>query len=187
MSDIAGWIAPLATAIAAIMTASNLGARVTGWGFVVFVAGSVSWCIVALTTDQHNLLWANGFLTLVNLVGVWRWLGKQTRYERGGQKASARSQKSSQTDLVSLGALAGARVCGPDGNAFGRVAEVMLRGDDGTPAYMVVAMGGLAGVGETLHALRHGEFRLSRDGVSTSLTQTDLEQRGALETEAWPV
>ena len=43
LGDIAGWIAPIATAIAAIMTASNLGTRVTGWGFVVFAVGSIAW------------------------------------------------------------------------------------------------------------------------------------------------
>lgn len=36
---VAAWVAPVATMIAAVMTAANLGARVTGWGFVVFVIG----------------------------------------------------------------------------------------------------------------------------------------------------
>lgn len=72
MGDIAGWVAPVATMIAAIMTAANLGARVTGWGFVVFVIGSVSWSIVGISSGQNNLLWTNGFLTLVNVIGVWR-------------------------------------------------------------------------------------------------------------------
>ena len=33
METIASWVAPIATTIAALMTASNLGSRVTGWGF----------------------------------------------------------------------------------------------------------------------------------------------------------
>jgi Na+/phosphate symporter len=72
LEDIAGWVAPAATMIAAVMTAANLGARVTGWGFVVFVIGSISWSIVGISSGQSNLLWTNGFLTLVNAMGVWR-------------------------------------------------------------------------------------------------------------------
>ncbi len=77
MAEIAGWIAPAATMIAAMMTAANLGARVTGWGFVVFSFGSVAWTTVGLTSGQTNLVLSNAFLTIVNLVGIWRWLGRQ--------------------------------------------------------------------------------------------------------------
>jgi hypothetical protein len=33
LTAMAGWVAPAATMIAAMMTAANLGARVIGWGF----------------------------------------------------------------------------------------------------------------------------------------------------------
>jgi hypothetical protein len=187
MSSIAGWIAPIATAIAAVMTASNLGARVTGWGFAVFVVASVSWCVIGMTTGQPNLLWANGFLTLVNLVGVWRWLGRQARYERGGEKASLRSWRSRRQDLVPLGGLIGARVTDPRGEPLGQVTEVMLRCGLARPAYLVVSSGGVAGVGETLHALYEGEFSLTRRGVSTRITQAELDRREALDPDSWPV
>ena len=36
MENIASWVATVATIIAALMTASNLGARITGYGFIVF-------------------------------------------------------------------------------------------------------------------------------------------------------
>jgi hypothetical protein len=75
LADAAGWIAPIATMIAAIMTAANLGARITGWGFVVFAIGSIAWTAVGLSSGQTNLVATNAFLTLVNLVGIWRWLG----------------------------------------------------------------------------------------------------------------
>ncbi len=187
MSSIAGWIAPIATAIAVVMTASNLGARVTGWGFAVFVVASVSWCVIGMTTGQPNLLWANGFLTLVNLVGVWRWLGRQARYERGGEKASLRSWRSRRQDLVPLGGLIGARVTDPRGEPLGQVTEVMLRCGQARPAYLVVSSGGVAGVGETLHALYEGEFSLTRGGVSARTTQAELDRREALDPDSWPV
>ena len=36
MHNFLTWVAPIATIIAALMTASNLGSRITGAGFIVF-------------------------------------------------------------------------------------------------------------------------------------------------------
>jgi DNA-binding transcriptional LysR family regulator len=72
--EIAAWVAPAATMIAALMTAANLGARLTGWGFVVFTLGSICWSWVGYSSGQSNLLASNSFLTLINLVesgGGW--------------------------------------------------------------------------------------------------------------------
>ena len=73
--DITHYVAPAATMIAACMTAANLGPRVTGWGFAVFTIGSLSWCIIGIVSGQQSLVLTNAFLTLVNIVGIWRWLG----------------------------------------------------------------------------------------------------------------
>ena len=40
MDNLAIWVAPIATTLAALMTASNLGSRITGYGFIVFTIGS---------------------------------------------------------------------------------------------------------------------------------------------------
>ncbi|WP_395942889.1 PRC-barrel domain containing protein [Brevundimonas sp.] len=187
MESLAGWLAPVATAIAAVMTASNLGPRMTGWGFVVFVFGSISWCAVALATDQSNLLWANGFLTLVNLIGVWRWLGRQARYARGGALARARSADAATPTLAPLSGLVGAAVVGSDGKAFGQVVEAMVRCDTLQPDYLVVSIGGVAGVGETLHALGDAEFDYAQGQVRSRLSRVALERRRALTAGDWPM
>ena len=70
MVEIAEWLALGATMIAAMMTAAILGARVTGWGFVVFTVGSITWSFIGTATGQQPLLITNGFLTIVNLVGI---------------------------------------------------------------------------------------------------------------------
>ena len=88
METAANWVAPIATTIAAIMVAANLGSRFTGWGFVVFTIGSVGWMVVGAVTDQPSLLWQNVFLFAVNVVGIWRWLGLRARYEKGSAKAT---------------------------------------------------------------------------------------------------
>ena len=87
MVQLAGWVAPIATMIAALMTAANLGPRVTGWGFAVFTIGAIAWAAIGLATGQSNLLWQNVLLLVVDIFGVWRWLGQVTRWEEGAISA----------------------------------------------------------------------------------------------------
>ena len=81
MADTVSWIATIATIIAASMTAANLGSRVTGYGFAVFLVGSVAWLTTGLLTDQPALVWTNVVLTFLNAFGIWLWLGRQSRVE----------------------------------------------------------------------------------------------------------
>ena len=91
MEQAANWVAPIATTIAAIMVAANLGSRVTGFGFIVFSIGSIGWMAVGWFNDQMNLVWQNAVLLGVNVIGIWRWLGLRARYERGAQVAAEQS------------------------------------------------------------------------------------------------
>ncbi len=88
MEQIANWVAPIATTLAAIMVAANLGARLTGFGFVAFSIGSVAWIAIGLATGQNNLVWQNAVLLAVNALGIWRWLGLRARYDRGAAAAT---------------------------------------------------------------------------------------------------
>lgn len=183
----AGWVAPAATMIAAMMTAANLGTRFTGWGFVVFTVGSIAWSIVAMSTGQQNLLLTNGFLTLVNVVGVWRWLGRQARYEDGGAKAAERSRRSPRVPtLFSAGAVVGAPVEGSEGKRLGTIVDAMLRCDGTDIAYVVVSDGGLAGVREKLRALPREQLSFTADGVQARIDQASFENLPAIEPDDWP-
>ena len=88
MEQIANWVAPVATTLAAIMVAANLGARITGVGFIVFSIGAVGWMVIGALTGQANLVWQNGVLLAINLLGVWRWLGLRARYDKGAAAAT---------------------------------------------------------------------------------------------------
>jgi hypothetical protein len=185
-ASIAGWVAPAATMIAAMMTAANLGARITGWGFIVFTIGSIGWCTVAIATGQQNLLWTNLFLTLVNGVGIWRWLGREARYEAGSRAAETRSARSDHPTLTAMGSLAGTRVDGPDGEPVGTVVDGMMRCEDRGLAYLVVSSGGVAGVGEQLYALSADEIVLGEECVTTSVPLDEIRRREPISDEAWP-
>ena len=88
MEQIANWVAPIATTLAAVLVAANVGARITGVGFVVFSIGSVAWMAIGLATHQNNLIWQNAVLLGINALGIWRWLGLRARYDKGAAAAT---------------------------------------------------------------------------------------------------
>lgn len=186
MDEIAGWIAPAATMIAAMMTASNLGARVTGWGFVVFTVGSISWSIVAMLTDQQNLLLTNLFLTLVNMVGVWRWLGRQARFEEGGLNAARHSNAARVPSLFSADRMIGMPVTDCEGERLGVIVDAMIHCERTDIAYAVISDGGVAGIGETLRALPPDELTFSSEEVVASITAERFRALPAFEADDWP-
>jgi hypothetical protein len=183
---LAGWVGPIATMIAALMTAANLGTRLTGWGFVVFVVASVAWCVVGATSGQTNLLATNVFLSAVNAFGVWRWLGRQARLDDGGKAAAKRSQRAPVPTLFSAASLLGWTVQGRDGASLGTVVDAMLKCGDKAVAYIVIAEGGVAGVGERLHALDPQSLRIDGDSIACDLTAAELTQLPALVPDNWP-
>ncbi|MEN2746921.1 PRC-barrel domain containing protein [Sphingomonas sp. T9W2] len=182
----AGWIAPAATMIAAMMTAANLGARVTGWGFVVFTVGSVAWTTVGLTSGQTNLVLSNAFLTIVNLVGIWRWLGRQATYDKGSSAAADASARHPVPSLYPAGGVVGAKLTGPGGEAVGTVVDAMLGCGDNAIAYVVVTTGGVGGVGETLHVLTPAELVFGKDGVRTELGVDAIRRKPKVQPNQWP-
>src|SRR6185295_12296140 len=147
MADNISWIATAATIIAAFMTAANLGARITGFGFAVFLIGSLSWLATGLLTGQPALTWTNAVLTVLNIFGVWRWLGRQASVEEGGRAAAEASAETPGEALFPVSQLGRAEVVGANG-PLGRCIDALAGCSSGKIAYVVVSEGGVAGVGE---------------------------------------
>jgi len=186
LEEIAGWIAPAATMIAAMMTAANMGARITGWGFVVFTVGSVAWSLVGLSSGQTNLLATNAFLTLVNIVGVWRWLGRQRAYEDGGKSAERASRRSAHPTLFTATGVAGMPVETADGETVGKAVEALIACRDGRVGYVVVSAGGIGGVAETLRAVAWEELDSASDRLTLRRDQGWFEALPPLNDGDWP-
>ena len=186
MIEMAGWIAPIATMIAAMMTAANLGARTTGWGFVVFTAGSVCWSAVGLSTNQTNLFATNVFLTLVNLVGIWRWLGRQRAYEDGGRAAQAASRRSAGPTLFTTSGIAGMEVRDANSDLVGKSVEALVECQTGQLGYVVVASGGVAGVAEELRAVARRAIKFETDHMTLLLKRAEFEAIAPLAAGDWP-
>jgi hypothetical protein len=185
MTDILPWTATAATVTAALMTASNLGARITGYGFAVFTLGSLCWLAIGLTTDQPALLWTNAVLTGLNLFGVWRWLGRQARVEDGTRAASEESEAMPGETLFPVSLLNRAIVTGRDG-PLGTCVEAMAGCDSGRISYVGVSDGGVAGVGETLRRVPWRDARFDGETLVLPCGSAEFERLEVIEKDLWP-
>ena len=119
------WVATAATIAAATITASNLGSRITGYGFIVFTIGSIGWFAFGLMSGQPALMWTNAALIVLNIFGVWRWLGRQARIEEGARAGAKASHSAPGEDLFPLSLLAKAPLEAADGSEIGRSVDAM--------------------------------------------------------------
>ncbi len=186
MESIATWVAPIATTIAALMTASNLGSRITGYGFIIFTVGSLAWLTLGIATGQANLLWQNVILTALNLFGIWRWLGRQAKIEDGGAAAYEHSTDLASETLFPASLLTKAKLVDGSGVELGFSVEAMLGCRSGRPAYLVIAEGGVAGVGEALRRVEWRDASVEGDRLVTTISPADFAHAAQLTKDRWP-
>jgi Gpi18-like mannosyltransferase len=74
--DIIEWFAAICAAIAALMVSMDLGRRMTGFAFVLFVFSSIAFIAYGLLDPQPEgaIATLNFVLLLINLNGVYRYL-----------------------------------------------------------------------------------------------------------------
>jgi hypothetical protein len=184
MADSISWVATVATIIAASMTAANLGSRITGYGFCVFLVGSLSWLATGLMTGQPALVWTNIVLTILNIFGIWRWLGRQARIEDGASTAAAASEESAGESLFPISLLTSAPVETRSGKSLGTCVDAMAGCSGGGLRYIVASEGGLAGVGETLRRIPWQSATVDQGRVV--LGQDRLGGFEQIEKDQWP-
>jgi hypothetical protein len=68
------WFATATGITAAFMVSLDSGRRITGWGFVIFVASAIAWITAAVLSTDWALTAQNSVLLGINLFGVYRYL-----------------------------------------------------------------------------------------------------------------
>jgi len=185
MADTISWVATIATIVAASMTAANLGSRITGYGFCVFLLGSLAWLAVGFFTAQPALAWTNAVLTILNIFGIWRWLGRQAKVEEGAQSAAEASEATPGEALFPVSLLTRGPVqCGND--RVGTCIDAMAGARSGRLAYLVVSQGGLAGMGETLRRLPWSTAHVDGDAVVAQCSPEEFDRMEDLPKDQWP-
>ena len=186
MDQTVSWVATAATVTAALMTASNLGSRITGYGFAVFTIGSLSWLATGLLTDQPALVWTNVVLTFLNIFGIWRWLGRQARIEDGASSAAQASEHMPGESLFAVSLLLKAPVEDRDGNALGTCVDAMAGCTSGRLRYVVASEGGVAGVGERLRRLPWSDASVESERLVTRLDSNGFRALDPISGDRWP-
>jgi hypothetical protein len=185
MADSISWVATIATIVAASMTAANLGSRITGYGFAVFLVGSLAWLATGLMTGQPALVWTNGVLTILNIFGIWRWLGRQARVEEGARAASEASEETPGEALFPVSLLSRAPVTSGSVE-LGRCIDAMAGCESGRLSYVVVSEGGVAGVGETLRRFPWSKASVEGETVKSMLDPNAFARLEELPRGQWP-
>lgn len=185
MNDIILWVATIATIVAASMTAANLGSRITGYGFAVFLIGSIAWLVTGVLTGQPALVWTNVVLTALNIFGIWRWLGRQARVEEGARTASEASEETPGEALFPVSLLTRAAVdC--RGVEVGHCIDAMAGCSSGRIGYVVVSEGGVAGIGEKLRRLPWRGGAVEGDRLTTGMSAEQFRSLEELARDQWP-
>lgn len=185
MAHIIPWIATIATIVGASMTAANLGSRVTGSGFVAFTFGAVCWIFVGATTQQPALMWTNVVLVGLDIFGIWRWLGRQSRVEEGARAAADASEITPGESLFPVSLLSRAVVeC--TGGKVGECVDAMAGCRSGRVSYVVVSQGGVAGVGERLRRLPWSKAHMEGEKLNTELSLDEFDRLAELQRDQWP-
>jgi hypothetical protein len=185
MADIFSWVATVATIGGALLTASNVGARITGTGFAVFTVGSLCWLATGFMTDQPALLWTNAILTFLNLFGVWRWLGRQAKVEEGARSASDGSHDTPGEALFSVSLLSKAAVQIGD-ETVGHCVDAMAGCGSGRVTYVTVSEGGVAGIGDTFRKLPWSLARFDGDRLVVRSGLRRLSNLPEMSKDDWP-
>lgn len=185
MADTISWVATIATIVAALMTASNLGPRVTGLGFAVFTVGAVCWIRVGILSHEPALVWTNLVLTALDLFGVWRWLGRQARMEEGARTASEASRHTPGEALFPISLLSRAPVRS-GALEIGHCIEAMAGCRSGRLDYLIVSEGGVAGVGERLRRLPWADAHVEDNEVASHLAPERFGCLEELQRDEWP-
>ena len=185
MAETISWIATAATIAAAFMTASNLGSRVTGYGFGVFTIGALCWIAVGWLGNQPALLWTNAALFALDIFGVWRWLGRQAKVEEGARWAAEKSEHLPGEALFPVSLLARAEVVGGQ-TELGRCIDAMAGCRSGRLSYLVISQGGVAGVGEKLRRLPWELACVQDETVMTSMSEREFGRLEELPRDQWP-
>jgi hypothetical protein len=182
------WIPAVLTMIASLMIAANLGARVTGAGFVGVALASALWITLQSTGNEpdSSIIAMHSILLLVNLFGVWRWLGKKRHYEDGRTHAHERSRRAPVPTLFSADAVIGATVRANGEETRGKIVDVMLTCDKMCLAYVVTSESGVNGAGETLRVVPPRHLRFANDEVVCDLSEAQWRGLPTIEDDQWP-
>lgn len=123
-----------------------------------------------------QLLYSNLFLGLVDLTGVWRWLGRRARISDTARAEEQRSDDRAGESLFSTAKFDGLPVKSRDGEVLAGSVAALAACVGGRIDFFIIRAGGVGGVGEPLYRLPWSEARVGAGEISTSFDRSDLSR-----------
>jgi hypothetical protein len=74
MQEILRWCATVLTIAPGLVIAARVRPIWMGYAFVALTIGAVTWIVVAYLAKDYALLSQNVAITLINTLGIYRWL-----------------------------------------------------------------------------------------------------------------
>jgi hypothetical protein len=124
-------------------------------------------------------------MTALNLFGIWRWLGRQAKVEEGAMEAARDSRQMPGESLFPVSMLSSAPVRCSDGE-LGRSVDAMAGAQSGRVAYVVIAEGGVAGVGETLRRLDWRQCHFEGKSLIATVAKQEFQRLEIVQRDHWP-
>jgi hypothetical protein len=122
---------------------------------------------------------------LLNIFGVWRWLGRQAKVEEGARTAAQASEHVPSETLFPVSMLTKAPVL-VSGHEIGRCVDAMAGCESGRLSYVVVSAGGVAGVGEILRRMPWSAAAARGEALHADLDRDRFEALPELARDEWP-
>ena len=123
---------------------------------------------------------------MVDIFGVWRWLGQETRWAEGAISAAQASERDPVPELFPASMFIGAAIADPAGDHIGHGVDAMLRCDDGQVSYVVIRSGGIGGVGEQLRELPWQRVRVANEKIAVDLDAAAFAALATIDPQRWP-
>lgn len=68
------WFGAIGAIVASGLLAGDLGRKVTGWAFVLFMAVALAWIVSGILSQTWPLVMQNGILLIIDAFGAWQFL-----------------------------------------------------------------------------------------------------------------
>lgn len=183
IETVAPYFGPFAILVGALLTAANKGARITGYGFIALTIGAAIFTILGIAKGDWFAISVNAALTVVNGVGIRRWLGQVAVAEEAAAEANAASAESSDVETIApVSGLIGRTVRTADGEKYGEVVDLMLGTQRRKVSYVVIHPAGEAA--SAFVGLAPDQLRFEAE-EAVMLCPHDRCQK--LDADSWPV
>ena len=132
-------------------------------------------------------MWTNVVLTVLNIFGIWRWLGRQAQVEEGGARRRRSERATRPARRCSRSRCCRARRCRAADAKLGHCIDAMAGCRSGRLDYVVVSQGGVAGVGETLRRLPWRDAQVEGEDVRDATARRAVRAASkSLPRDQWP-